>query len=118
MRDLASWSLYPDLLVLAEAPKPVLFKDDLFLAGGTLTIGLEISDHRSDDGVYWSLALSNLRYYGDPVVSKTLVASQTFRISIEELHLLCLGSVLARWGEEGADIIAAAEFLVVLWERI
>jgi hypothetical protein len=115
---LASWSLYPDLLVLAEAPTPVLFKDDLFLAGGTLTIGLENSDHRNDDGVYWSLALSNLRYYGDPVVSKTSVASQASRISMEELHLLCLGSVLAGWGEEGSDIIAAAEFFVVLWERI
>jgi hypothetical protein len=114
---LASWSLYPDLLVLAEAPTPVLFKDDLFLGGGTLTIGLENSDDRSDDGVYWSLALSHLRYYGDPVVSKTSV-SQASRISIEELHLLCLGSVLAGWGEEGTDIIAAAELFVVVWERI
>ena len=114
---LASWSLYPDLLVLAEAPTPVLFKDELFLGGGNLTIGLENSDDRSDDGVYWSLALSHLRYYGDPVVSKTSV-SQASRISIEELHLLCLGSVLAGWGEEGTDIIAAAELFVVIWERI
>jgi hypothetical protein len=115
---LATWSLYPDLLALSEAPTPVLFNDDLFLAGGTLTIGLENRDRSNDDGVYWSLALSHLRYYGDPVVSKASLASQASRISIEELHLICLGSVLAGWGEEGADIIAAAEFFVVLWERI
>jgi len=114
---LASWSLYPDLLVFGEAPTPVLFKDDLFLAGGTLTIGLENRDRNNDDGVYWSLALSNLRYYGDPVVSKTST-SQASRISIEELHLICLGSVLAGWGDEGADTVTAAEFFVVLWERI
>jgi hypothetical protein len=115
---LASWSLYPDLLVLAETPTPVHFSDELFSTGGTLTIGLENSDSANDDGVYWSLALSHLRYYGDPVISKTLVASQGSRINIEELHLLCLGSVLAGWGELGSDVVAAAEFFVVLWERI
>jgi hypothetical protein len=115
---LASWSLYPDLLVLADSPTAVQFNDELFSTGGTLTIGLENSDSTKGDGVYWSLALSHLRYYGDPVISKTLVASQGSRIDIEELHLLCLGSVLKGWGELGSDVVAAAEFFIVLWERI
>lgn len=114
---ISAWHLYPDLLVFNDnAPANIKFGDHVMSPGGLLTIGLQDRDRGAEDGVYWSLALSHLRYYGDPVVVDTSLGQGTSRLTIDELHLVALGSVLAGWGPYGKDIVAAAGFFTALWE--
>lgn len=115
---LASWSLYPDLLVLGNKITPVQFNDELINRGGILTIGLETGDSAQAEGVYWSLALSHLRYYGDPVLSTATTSRNNLRVSREEVHLLTLGSVLSGWEDLGRNVDDIAAFFVTVLDRI
>jgi hypothetical protein len=69
---MSAWHLYPDKVVLGSEEKLVRQQDPLIAAGGCLTVGLESAypDH-GNDGVYWSLSLAHLRFYGrsDPGAS-------------------------------------------------
>ncbi|TDZ41081.1 hypothetical protein CTRI78_v009973 [Colletotrichum trifolii] len=62
---LLSWHMYPDLQVF-NPNKVVVFHDSLVKPGGVITLGLE-NLGETDGGVKWSLSLSHLRHYGDPV---------------------------------------------------
>ncbi|MCJ1397650.1 hypothetical protein MMC11_000846 [Xylographa trunciseda] len=112
---LTSWHLFPDLLVLQTKTVDVRFHDNLIASGGRLTIGLENVGSGKGEGIYWSLALSHLRYYGDPVTVSRSIGFDASRITIPQLHLLAFGSLLASWGDSGSDEIIAARFFVSLW---
>lgn len=112
---LASWHIYPDLEYLADKPLEIKF-DDKLVRGGRLTIGLENPDPDVDEGLYWSLSLAHLRFYGDPVTVNSFTTRDASRVSIEELHYVALGSLLAHWGDAGLDVDPAARFLVALDE--
>lgn len=90
---LSSWHIYPDLNVVGPTTH-VRFDDLLVGAGGVITIGLQSASPEIDNGVGWSLSLSHLRYYGDPVKVMTSTGADSQRISMEELHLVALGSML------------------------
>ena len=72
---LYSWHLYPDLIVLGKVTADTRQKDPLIATGGIVTIGLQGAEPNDDRGVYWSLPLAHVRYYGDPVISERSINS-------------------------------------------
>lgn len=100
---LSAWHLYPDMLVLGSTTTRVEQNDPLVGPGGILTIGL----HHNGDigrGVFWSLPLAHMRYYGDaPIVSRSLAADSS-RISFEQLYQVTLGCLSAQWNLPLQDV--------------
>ncbi|KAH7003117.1 hypothetical protein EDB82DRAFT_469939 [Fusarium venenatum] len=90
-----AWHLYPDLLVFQKEAKKVPFNDTLIPNSAVLSLGLEYKGTPSDSFIRWSLALSHLRYYGDPVQVKSNDAFT--RIRMPDMWLLALGSLLGSW---------------------
>ncbi|MCJ1419369.1 hypothetical protein MMC32_005723 [Xylographa parallela] len=113
---LSAWHLYPDLLVLGNAPAEVAFNDSLIDQGGVLTVGLNYHHDRPDEGVYWSLPLSHIRFYGDPVVHSRSAGIDGSRMTMQELQVVALGNAVLGWEEYENDPLAAAESILVLWE--
>ena len=110
---LSAWHIFPDLNVVGPAVH-VKFGDPLVGDGGVLTRGLQSASPDNDAGVQWSLSLSHLRYYGDPVKVSTSADLDSLRTSMEELHIIALGAVLGSWSRSLGDSVAAAECLVAL----
>lgn len=110
---LSCWHIFPDLNVVSPL-KHVKFNDELVDNGGVVTLGLQSASPGDDLGVQWSLSLSHLRYYGNPVVVSTSIGSNGSRISMPDLHMIALGSLFERWGECITDPCAGARMLVVL----
>lgn len=113
---MSAWHLYPDMEVLGEEIKSIHQGDEL-LNDGILTVPVqEPNKHRK--GVFWSLPLSRMRYYSLPVMSERHIASDTSRITIRELHLIVLGTILAQWNtacpsdERGCNLIISLAKLV------
>ena len=118
---LAAWHLYPDMLVYHPGkygkPVDILQNDPLVQHGGKLTLGIQDA-RRKGDGIYWSLPLAHLRYYGQPVQAEALLSSRTSRYSIEDLMLVALGSVIRRWCASAEDIELALSLIVRLDEFV
>ena len=112
---LSSWHIYPDMNIVGPTTH-VRFRDPLVGTGGVVTIGLQSRFPETDNGVKWSLSLSHLRYYGEPVEVETITGANSQRISMIELHLVALGSLLGSWGMVATSTVAGAEFFVALRE--
>ncbi|GKZ35790.1 hypothetical protein AbraIFM66950_006585 [Aspergillus brasiliensis] len=110
MLGLTSWHLYPDLVVLASTTKEISQKDQLIREGGIVTISIARQAGPRADGVYWSLPLASLRYYG--TVRRERSTMHDSRISVEQLQALALGASLGSY--EGA--VPAAKFIGSLWK--
>ncbi|KAJ6094128.1 hypothetical protein N7467_002973 [Penicillium canescens] len=107
---LVSWHIYPDLVVLGTTAKEIHQKDPLVKEGGIVTISVAPQASPRTDGVYWSLPLASLRYYG--TVFRERSTMRDSRISLAQLQALVLGASL------GADdaAFAAAKILRSLWK--
>ncbi|MCJ1249824.1 hypothetical protein MMC30_007050 [Trapelia coarctata] len=93
----AAWHIFPDIVVLGQTLQEVHLKDALVSKGAILELGLQSSDSQKSQGVFWSLSLAHLRYYGTPVsVSRSLTYDDS-RVSIDQLYLIALGSVISNW---------------------
>ena len=114
---LSSWHLYPDLITLGKSTAETRQKDPLIAPGGIVTIGLQIEEQNDSRGVYWSLPLAHVRYYGDPVVSERSINPDSSRISFDDLWLVTLGSLFALWKTEDLQDEAAAELLRMMWQH-
>jgi hypothetical protein len=118
---LAAWHLYPNMIVFCHGkygkPVDVLQSDPLIPASGIMTLGLE-DRRRSGDGLYWSLPLAHLRYYGQPVRSEALLSSRTSRTSVNDLIFVALGSLIRRWCASTDEIELALRILVQLNDSI
>ncbi|KAK0384146.1 hypothetical protein NLU13_8235 [Sarocladium strictum] len=93
---LAAWHIYPDMLVLGKTPTEVKQNDDVVTPGALLTIGLQMKA-QSHAGVYWSLSLSHLRYYGRPTVTERSLEEQANRLTVDQLLLVALSSLTRTW---------------------
>lgn len=111
---LSAWHLYPKLVVVGDSVREINFDDPFVSTGGILTIGLQSSSVESEDGVYWSLPLAHLRYYGPPVLSAKSIGSHGSRISFDQLQQVALGCVFRDCGFSTTDICEAAKFIVLL----
>ncbi|KXH41575.1 hypothetical protein CSAL01_01077 [Colletotrichum salicis] len=111
---LASWHIYPDMVVLGGAHKEIRQKDNLVPPGGLLTIGLEFKASEQA-GVHWSLPLSHLRYYGRPVVTERSLEDQGNRVNVDQLNLVALGSFTRSWKLSPCDI---AKGIGHIWDLV
>jgi hypothetical protein len=113
--SLSAWHIFPDLLVLGSKTVNVKFGDSLVPGGGVITIGLQSTDP-GQGKINWSLALSHLRYYGDPVeVTSGDVKS---RVSMQQLYLATFGSVMARWEAPMEETMPLSKWFAALWARL
>ncbi|OQV00936.1 hypothetical protein CLAIMM_06370 [Cladophialophora immunda] len=111
---LSAWHLYPDLIVLASETKKVVFQDSLFSHSVAITVGLSLRDNdQVSPGFKWSLALSHLRYYGEPVSVQT--DHDNYRITMDELCLIAFGSLLAHWRLPNRIMIDVASWFCSLY---
>lgn len=92
---ISAWHLYPDLLVFQEVFKKVPFKDHLIPSSGVLSLGLEYKGTPSDGFIRWSLALSHLKYYRDPVPVRS--KEGLCRVQIHQIWLVTLGALFNKW---------------------
>ncbi|KAG4439468.1 hypothetical protein IFR05_005047 [Cadophora sp. M221] len=117
---LAAWHLYPDLLVLSglEEAKSIRIQDSLIAPGGILTIGLQLERKPDSKGIYWSLSLAHLRYYGDPVLRQRKFARDSSRIHLEQLMQVAIASLSTYWKTAGCDSLSTAAILMAVGELI
>jgi hypothetical protein len=108
---LGSWHIYPNLHVLGAGHEIVDQADCLVAKGGLVTIGASSHSPDAESGVYWSIPLAYLRFYGDPVPVSRNLAESFGRLSSSELFLVTLGSVFSSWKKSG-DSIEKASTLV------
>ena len=95
IRGISAWHLYPDLLVFQTEATKISFKDPLSPPSAILSVGLEYKGQPSDNYVRWSLALSHLKFYGDPVPVRS--NEQLSRVHISQLWLVSLGAIFRQW---------------------
>jgi len=96
---LSAWHIYPDLSVYNPEMVEVKMEDPLVHEGGVLSLGISKRPGASakDNGIYWSLSLAQLRYYGHPVkVERGLGAD--YRLTRAQLDLVVFAAVLEEWG--------------------
>jgi hypothetical protein len=115
---LASWHIYPDMFVFGKGKnKEVKQNDPLVDSGGILTLGIEDVRHQGK-GIYWSLPLAHLRYYGDPVVCKSTLHSDNSRVSLDKFIYVTLGCLIRRWIASAKEIDDALRLLVQIHNQI
>jgi hypothetical protein len=107
---LLSWHLYPDMLVLGPQTKEVKQHDELIPTGTLVTAGLQ---HRTSTtgGVFWSLPLAHIRFYGDPIMVRSSTMSET-GLTINQLLQVALGSLIGQWTTKFSEFDAAAQLIV------
>lgn len=110
----SAWHLYPNLIVLGNEVRNITFDDTLVNQRGVGTIALQPRSATASQGAAWSLTLSHLRYYGDPVTVRS--HADHSRVTIDELHIIALGTLLSTWGIGQRYVLAALQWFVDLWE--
>ncbi|KAL6354008.1 hypothetical protein LRP88_12639 [Fusarium phalaenopsidis] len=114
---LMSWHIYPDLHVFSPN-QYVAFDDPLVKAGGVITLGLE-QQGENRSGVSWSVSLSHLRFYGDPVTIERSSEEDSDRVTAQELRLVAFGCVLGSWvNPASVNINEAAECFDALGDAL
>jgi hypothetical protein len=116
LRALSSWYLYPNLIVLVERTVHVKFEDPLLPGQSAVTVGIQHVDSANQQGIQWSLALSHLRYYGEPVIVRTDANSS--KVDIFQLHLIGFGCLLEAWQIKPKDIMTTALWFQSLWNQL
>ncbi|XDG08355.1 hypothetical protein ABKA04_007970 [Annulohypoxylon sp. FPYF3050] len=118
---ITAWHLYPDVSLYGPQSKTLQQRDSLVFPGGQLTVGLEDANPSSTAGVYWSLSLASLRFYGDPVLA-TSNAKDASRVTFPNMVLIYMGSLLAGWESDDFDASEdqekGAKFIVDLWKSL
>lgn len=94
---LSSWHLYPDMSVFEQEPHKIAENDTLITQGGMITLGLQNNREGANDGVWWSLPLAHMRYYGETIVSARNTGLSNVKVSFEQFLFVVLGSVLGTW---------------------
>jgi hypothetical protein len=107
---LSSWHLFPDLIVLGDQTQNIQFEDQLVSYGGVLSIGLENTEGAENRGLYWSLSLAHLRYYGDPVRVSSESSRESSRLSMDDFEFVVFGSLIADWGPQPVATWQAMSF--------
>lgn len=111
---LSAWHIYPDILAVAEASDPHRFRDPLVPPGGELTLGLAYPGGAEGRGVFWSLSLAHLNYYGRPVSRHARLNFQSRRISFDQFTQAVFRALLSHWGLLGPMAEYPARFFVSL----
>lgn len=110
---ISAWHIYPDLIVLHSKTIKVSFKDPLIPAAAVITVGLESTDADVDLGIRWSLTLSHLRHYGDPVRVDT--CENNTRITMDQLNIVGFGAFMNTWCLTPKSFSTVATFITTVW---
>ncbi|KAL4951662.1 hypothetical protein BDW69DRAFT_169504 [Aspergillus filifer] len=108
--------LYPDMDIVTKK-QPMKRQMDP-LVPGILTVGLSRYHTSGDAGIRWSLPLSQLRYYGDPVQCARVARAGGSRVTLAQFRQLILGCVLGGWNVHARQTRAALTWIVDLDEQI
>ncbi|MCJ1381143.1 hypothetical protein MMC17_004252 [Xylographa soralifera] len=111
---LSAWHIYPDMFSLGVGSTMIEQHDPLVNQGGVVTLGFKNADPAVDDGIYWSLPMAYLRYYGDPVIRTASAGDQATRVSLNQLHLVALGSIISTWGKFPTDLATPAGLILAV----
>ncbi|KAJ5202033.1 uncharacterized protein N7498_006696 [Penicillium cinerascens] len=111
---LSSWHLYPDLSVLDGKQHHIKQGDPLISSGGIVTIGLKNRPEQLDEGIFWSLPLAHLRFYGDPVIATCRTGLRESQITFNQFQAVVLGSVLSSWNFLDPNIELPCEIINIL----
>jgi hypothetical protein len=119
---ISAWHLYPNLLVLDAEIKKVDFSDSEIPSTAVLTVGItntpdlhaNVDVPNPTEGIYWSVSLSHYRFYGRPVETAGEIDD---RVSIDDLYLIALGSLLGIWKAPRFDE-ASLQWFVALWDCV
>lgn len=106
---ISAWHIYPDIMVFGvdktAASTEVSMQDELVAEGGTISVGLsrfERGDLNAEvsrgGGIYWSMPLDRLKYYGKSVRRTRNLLDDGCRISFSDLLQVNLGAMFAQWG--------------------
>ncbi|OTA56012.1 hypothetical protein K449DRAFT_356801 [Hypoxylon sp. EC38] len=114
---ISAWHIFPNLIVLGHEIKKIDFGDSVMPPEGLLTIGITTvrEGNDSNSGIYWSVALSHYRYYGKPMQA---TGKADTRLTMDELHLVALGSLLRTWSVPRAQFELSAQWFVALWKCV
>jgi hypothetical protein len=94
--------------------KNILFSDPLSQNQATMTLGLnEIAATKEICGTHWSLCLSHLRYYDDPVQVES-VENRT-SATVSQFRVIVLGAVLESWQVPVSERLDAVRWIDDLW---
>ncbi|CAG9983984.1 unnamed protein product [Clonostachys byssicola] len=120
---ISSWHIYPNILLLGDRLTEVGFFDNLFPASCFLTI--DIADNGDEaasrgssfasTGLRWPAVLAQHNLDGS---SLETVGTIDYRVSIDELHLMALGSLLRAWGAPQSEIEPSLNWFVALWSCV
>jgi len=111
---ISAWHIFPDLAYFGNGVKHIRFSDPVFSRPATMTLGLnEIAASPGNSGPHWSLALSHLRFYGDPVPVES--QEDRTRASVAQLQVIVLGSVLESWQVPLNERLDAIKWINTLW---
>ena len=108
---LSAWHLYPDMSVLGDRCQHIKQADPLISPGGIITLGLQGKTEELDKGIFWSLPLARVYYYGDPIVTTGQAGIGESRVTFNEFMFVVLGSVLAGWNL--SDITPQAALILI-----
>ncbi|KAF2187672.1 hypothetical protein K469DRAFT_568624 [Zopfia rhizophila CBS 207.26] len=115
MLGLASWHIYPDMVVLGSQQPDLRMNDNVVTPGGVLTVGLYTYSsppgHENKSGIFWSLSLNHLRYYGKPVLRQRELNSNTSRVDFDQFSQAVFGCLLGSWQLPIAQISEAANVI-------
>ncbi|CVL04921.1 uncharacterized protein FMAN_12946 [Fusarium mangiferae] len=98
---LSAWHLYPDITVGGSDTPPLQFSDPLVQSGGFLTLGLARPREGAAHGVFWSLSLAHLNFYGRPVSRKARFDTESRKLSFGQFTQAVYGSLLGHWNLTG-----------------
>ncbi|ROV94955.1 hypothetical protein VMCG_08302 [Cytospora schulzeri] len=116
---LSSWHLYPDIICMGQNSVSHKFEDPLVRPGGTLTLGLAPPGGSALRGVFWSLSLAHLNFYGRrPVKREAELNLKSQKLTFQQFTIAVFGAFLARWNVFGPDAEAAARFFTTLRSAI
>ncbi|KAE9365948.1 hypothetical protein N431DRAFT_418844 [Stipitochalara longipes BDJ] len=117
LKAISAWHLYPDLVHFGRVANQITFSDPVFTKPARMTLGLtEIACTRENRGIHWSLALSHLRYYGDPVTVQSV--EDRSRATLAQFQIILLGSVLESWRVRDHERLNAIQWIHELWEYL
>lgn len=89
-----------EMFVVGASPNIIHQNDLLYPKGTVITLGQSSRPpDATPDGVFWSLPLAFLKYYGHPVIRTRMLGESTTRLSFSEVMQVVLGSMLAGWGD-------------------
>ncbi|PON23268.1 hypothetical protein TGAM01_v207795 [Trichoderma gamsii] len=106
---LSAWHLYPDMF-FAGTNQHISQSDPLVSQGGLISIGLT---NKTEDGkgVFWSLPLTQARYYGEPITAMRHAGVGESQVQFDDFTLVAIGSALGSWQQPVLDVDDALELI-------